>query len=183
MKKIVLVMSMIMVLFTNSLSFASDKENIFLFDKDEPTAHAVVDEQESKETVLEIGETKAKEDAKKEENTDSSSKEQEETEEITPATQKILDNTSKKDRKIAEYEDKYNDKTYAYTAYILDLIQMYSIPVCIIGIAIGSFNFYIIGEKKLDKREKGFSFIMAFLCGLVVFQVLPLIFALLVAGK
>ena len=55
--------------------------------------------------------------------------------------------------------------------------------MCVIGIALGAFNFYIIGEKKLDKREKGFSYIMAFLCGLAFFQALPLGFALLVAGK
>lgn len=104
-------------------------------------------------------------------------------EEMTPASTKIINNTSKKERKIAEYKDKYNDNTYAYTAYYLDLVQAYSIPVCIIGITIGAFNFYIIGEKKLDKKEKGFAFIMAFLCGLVFFQALPLVFALLVAGK
>ncbi len=101
----------------------------------------------------------------------------------TPATEKILKNISEKDRKIAEYTDKYNNRTYGITAYYLELAQVYSIPICIIGLSIGAFNFYIIGEKKLDKREQGFGMIMAFLCGIVFFQVLPLIFALLVAGK
>ena len=106
-----------------------------------------------------------------------------EAEGLNTASNKILSNYSNKEQKIAEYTDKYGDKTYAYTAYYLELIRVYSIPVCIIGITIGAFNFYIIGEKKLDKKEKGFSFIMAFLCGLVFFQVIPLIFALIVAGK
>lgn len=180
MKKIVLIMSMIMVLLCNSLSFATNKEEIFVFGGEDEATHAVADDEKS--VIIGTEESKEENDTSKNEISETS-KQKEETEEITPAGQKILSNSSKKERKIAEYEDKYNDKTYAYAAYILELIQMYSIPVCIIGIAIGAFNFYIIGEKKLDKREKGFSFIMAFLCGLVVFQTLPLIFALLVAGK
>ena len=90
---------------------------------------------------------------------------------------------SKKERKIAKYTDKYNNKTLAYTAYGLDVAQLYSIPVFIILITWGAFNCYIIGEKKLDKREHGFAMIVAGLVGLVVFQVLPFLFALLVIGK
>lgn len=149
MKKIILILSMVMILCSSTLSFA--------------TGEGILDE----DTVMvteESGEV-AKD------------------EEITPASEKILENMSKKERKIAEYTDKYNNKTYAYTAYYLDIIQLYSIPICIIGLTIGAFNFYIIGEKKLDKREQGFGFLIAFLCGLVFFQVLPFLFALLVAGK
>lgn len=104
-------------------------------------------------------------------------------ENLSGASEKILDNMSKKERKIAEYTDKYNDRNLATVAYVLDRIQLYSIPVCIIGLTWGAFNFYIIGEKKLDKKEQGFGFIVAFLCGLAVFQVIPFVFALLVAGK
>lgn len=103
--------------------------------------------------------------------------------ELTDASEKILENMSKKERKIAEYTDKYNDKNLATTAYVLDRIQLYSIPVCIIGLTWGAFNYFIIGEKKLDKKEQGFGYIVAFLVGLVIFQVIPLVFALLVAGK
>lgn len=103
--------------------------------------------------------------------------------ELSGASEKILENMSKKERKIAEYTDKYNDKNLATVAYVLDRIQLYSIPVCIIGLTWGAFNYYIIGEKKLDKKEQGFGFIVAFLCGLVVFQVIPFVFALLVAGR
>lgn len=149
MKKIILILSTVMVLFTGTLSFATndmaDDKEIFNF--------STVSGESVEDT------------------------------EMTPASEKIVENMSKKDRKIAEYTDKYNDKTLAVTAYYLDVIQLYSIPVCIIGLTIGAFNFYIIGEKKLDKREQGFSFILAFLCGLVFFQVLPFVFALLVAGK
>lgn len=103
--------------------------------------------------------------------------------ELSSASEKILENMSKKERKIAEYTDKYNDKSLATTAYALDRIQLYSIPVCIIGLTWGAFNYFIIGEKKLDKKEQGFGYIVAFLIGLVIFQVIPLVFALLVAGK
>ena len=102
-----------------------------------------------------------------------------EQEEKTPATDKILENISEKDRKIAEYTDKYNNETYGIIAYYLEIIQIYSIPVCIVGMTIGAFNLYIIGQKKLDKREQGFAMLMAFLVALVFFQVMPLIFALL----
>lgn len=102
---------------------------------------------------------------------------------LTQPAEKILSNMSNKERKIAEYTDKYNDKALGTTAYYLDVVRVYSIPVWIICLAIGGFNFGIIGEKKLDKREQGFGFIVASLCGFAISQVLPLIFALLVAGK
>ena len=153
MKKVFIIVCMIMTLFTNSLSFATSEETL-----------------ENSEDIYV-------------EETDKQDKKQESEEDVTPAAKKILNNASKKDRKIAEYTDKYGDKAYATTAYYLELIQLYSIPVCFIGLSIGALNYYIIGQKKLDKREQGFGFIVAFLCGFVFFQALPLIFALLVAGK
>lgn len=155
MKKIVLILTTVIMLISTSLTFASGSQQ----STERPSFSAEAISEESVENKVD------------------------KVEEVTPATDKILSNMSKKDRKIAEYTDKYNDKTYAYTAYYLDLIQLYSIPVCIIGITIGAFNFYIIGEKKLDKKEQGFGVIVACLCGLVFFQVLPFVFALLVAGK
>lgn len=153
MKKMVLILTMIIMVFTNSLSFAAEVSS-------DTGVFSTVESGDVKETTS-----------------------REEEKELTGASDKILSNMSKKDRKIAEYKDKYNDTAYAYTAYYLDLIQLYSIPVCIIGLTIGAFNFFIVGEKKLDKKEQGFSFIRAFLCALVIFQVLPFLFALLVAGK
>lgn len=98
-------------------------------------------------------------------------------------SKQVIQNISNKEKKIAEYTDKYNDKTYGTVAYYLNMFQKYSIPVCFIGFAIGALNFFIIGNKKLDKKEQGFGMIVAFLLGLAVFQVLPLIFALFVAGR
>lgn len=165
MKKSFLIISIVMVLLTSSFSFAIESGNI----------------DDSARPVETTEATKVEEEFKKSDTVQVEKKQEEQ--QVTPAAQKILNNSSKKDKKIAEYKQKYNDETFAHVAYWLDVIQLYSIPICIIGITIGAFNFYIIGEKKLDKREKGFSYIMAFLSGLVFFQVLPLIFALLVAGK
>ncbi len=99
-----------------------------------------------------------------------------------PAT--VIGNVKNREQKIAEYTEKYGgDPVYGKTAYYLGLAQKYSIPVCFIGLAIGALNFFIIGNKKLEKREQGFGMIVAFLLGLVVFQVLPLLYAIVVAGR
>lgn len=179
MKKIIIMLITIAVFCLNSISFATEQD--VLSNSERPVE--IIEAQEIESEFNETDETKKSESTIEEKADNKQVEINNEEKATTPASKKIIQNVSKKDAKIAEYTKKYNDKTFAYTAYYLDLIQLYSIPVCIIGITIGAFNFYIIGEKKLDKREKGFSFIMAFLSGLVFFQVLPLIFALLVAGK
>ncbi|MBQ9266722.1 MAG: hypothetical protein IJ217_00285 [Clostridia bacterium] len=107
------------------------------------------------------------------------------TERVTSnASETVLSNVTGRQEKIAEYTEKYGgDAVYGKTAYYLSLAQKYSIPICFIGLAIGALNFFIIGNKKLEKREQGFGMIIAFLLGLVVFQVLPLLFAIVVAGR
>lgn len=100
------------------------------------------------------------------------------------ASKTVLNNVKNREEKIAEYTAKYGgDAVYGKTAYYLNLAQKYSIPICFIGLAIGALNFFIIGNRKLEKREQGFGMIVAFLLGLVVFQVLPLLFAIVVAGR
>lgn len=100
------------------------------------------------------------------------------------ASDTVIKNVTSREEKIAEYTKKYGgDAFYGKTAYYLGVAQKYSIPICFIGLAIGALNFFIIGNKKLDKREQGFGMIVAFLLGLVVFQVLPLLFAIVVAGR
>lgn len=97
--------------------------------------------------------------------------------------EKIVKNSNNMNSKIEEYIEKYNDEMYGKVAYSLYIAQKYSIPVCFIILVLGSLNFFIIGGKKLEKREQGFGWIVMSLGGLVVFQVLPLIFALFVAGR
>lgn len=100
------------------------------------------------------------------------------------ASETVMNHMTNKEQKIAEYTEKYGgDEVYGKTAYYLGVAQKYSIPVCFIGLAIGAVNFFIIGNKKLEKKEQGFGMIVTFLLGLVVFQVLPLLFAIVVAGR
>ncbi len=102
---------------------------------------------------------------------------------LNDASNNVVNSNSRKDKRIAELTDKYNDSLYGHVAYYLEVVQKYSLPVCFIGITIGAFNFLIIGNKMLDKKEQGFGWIVGFTIGLVVFNVLPLIFALFVAGR
>lgn len=81
-----------------------------------------------------------------------------------------------------EYARKYGSESYGMTAYILNIIRIYSIPLCFVGIAIGALYQYILGTRRLDYKQKGFALIVAFITILVICQVLPLIFAIIVRG-
>lgn len=85
-------------------------------------------------------------------------------------------------KEIQEKIDLYGSEAYGMTAYILGKIQVYSIPLCFIGIAVGAIFQYVIGIRKLDLRDRGLRLIVAFVTILVICQVLPLIFAIVVRG-
>ena len=97
------------------------------------------------------------------------------------ATELLEMKESTKD-KMAEYVEKYGSTPYGITAYILNGLRIYSIPFCFIGIALGSIYQYVIGIRKLDVRDKGFALIITFVTILLICQVLPLIFAVVVNG-
>ena len=84
--------------------------------------------------------------------------------------------------KLDEYTEKYDSEAYGLAAYILNRVRIYSIPVCFIGIVIGALNQYVLGTRRLDKKNKGYGIIMTFVTLLVVCQVLPLIFTIVVIG-
>lgn len=84
--------------------------------------------------------------------------------------------------KLAEYIEKYGSTPYGLVAYGLNALRIYSIPFCFIGIAIGSIYQYVIGIRKLDVRDKGFNLIITFVTILLICQVLPLVFAIVVNG-
>lgn len=84
--------------------------------------------------------------------------------------------------KIDEYVDKYGSESYGITAFVLNQIRWYSIPLCFIGIAVGALYQYVLGTRRLDMKQKGFALIVAFITILVICQVLPLIFAIVVLG-
>ncbi len=81
-----------------------------------------------------------------------------------------------------EYIEKYGSTPYGVAAYILNIVRIYSIPLCFVGIAIGSIYQYVLGIRKLDVRDRGFMLIITFVTILLICQVLPLIFAVVVNG-
>lgn len=83
---------------------------------------------------------------------------------------------------LAEYQEKYGSNTYGLVAYILNGIRIYSIPLCFLGIALGAIYQYVLGIRKLDVRDKGFGLLISFVTILVICQVLPLIFTIVVQG-
>ena len=83
---------------------------------------------------------------------------------------------------VATYVEKYGSTTFGVAAYILNLVRIYSIPLCFVGIAIGSIYQYVLGVRKLDVRDKGFMLVITFVTILLICQVLPLIFAIVVNG-
>lgn len=103
--------------------------------------------------------------------------------ESSNASEVTLKNLKTKEEKIAYYTEKYGDKTEGTVAYYISIVQKYSVPVCFLGLIWGAFNCFIIGNKKLQKREQGFNMIIAFIIGLVAFQAIPLIYAIFVAGR
>ncbi len=84
--------------------------------------------------------------------------------------------------KLDEYIGKYGSTPYGVAAYILNIVRIYSIPFCFVGIAIGSIYQYVLGIRKLDVRDRGFMLIITFVTILLICQVLPLIFAIVVNG-
>ena len=82
--------------------------------------------------------------------------------------------------KVQDYIEKYGSTPYGVAAFILNALRIYSIPCCFIGIAVGSVYQYVIGIRKLDTRDKGFALIVTFVTILLICQVLPLIFAIVV---
>ena len=79
-----------------------------------------------------------------------------------------------------DYKEKYGSDIYGTVAYILNLVRIYSIPLCFLGIAIGAIHQYVIGVRKLDTLEKGMALIVTFVTILIICQILPLAFTVFV---
>jgi len=84
--------------------------------------------------------------------------------------------------KIEKYKEKYKSDTYGVVAYVLDTLRFFSIPLCFIGIVIGTLYQYILGTRRLDLKHRGFKLIISFVTIFVIFQVLPLAFTVVVLG-
>ena len=85
--------------------------------------------------------------------------------------------------KKAKYTEKYGSEAYWLAGFILEeVVRVYSIPVCFIGIAIGAVFQYAMGTRRLDYKHRGFGLIITFVTILVICQVLPFIYAIVVVG-
>ena len=90
---------------------------------------------------------------------------------------KLKENQAKS---LEEYKAKYGSDSYGLTAYILHVVQVYSIPFCSLGIIISIIYKVIIGARHLENAEKGLGMIVAVVTLTIICQVLPLVFALVV---
>ena len=81
---------------------------------------------------------------------------------------------------LEEYQKKYGSDTYGFTAYVLHIVQIYSIPFCFLGIVISIIYKVVIGERHLENAEKGLGMIVAIVTITIICQILPLIFAIVV---
>ena len=88
---------------------------------------------------------------------------------------KIKENSAKT---LEEYKQKYGSDAYGLTAYVLNIIRIYSIPLCFLGIAVSAIYQYVIGIRKLDTQEKGLVMMISFVT--ILCQILPLAFAIVV---
>lgn len=93
---------------------------------------------------------------------------------------KLVEIKETQTKSLDDYKTKYGSDSYGLVAYILNLVRIYSIPFCFLGIAIGAIHQYVIGIRKLDTLEKGMGLIVTFVTLLVICQILPLAFAMFV---
>lgn len=93
---------------------------------------------------------------------------------------KLVEIKENQTKSLQDYQEKYGSDAYGLVAYILNIVRIYSIPFCFLGIAIGAIHQYVIGIRKLDTLEKGMGLIVTFVTLLIICQVLPLAFAMFV---
>ncbi len=104
------------------------------------------------------------------------------TETAQSTTGKIIEIKDKELKTLEEYKEAYGSDAYGLTAFLLNKIRVYSIPFGFVAIIIAAIYQYIIGIKKLDVRDKGFALMIASVTIVVICQVLPLVFAIVVKG-
>lgn len=94
----------------------------------------------------------------------------------------LIDMKDKEEKTLEDYKESYGSDTYGFTAYILNKVQIYSIPFCFVGIAVSAIYQYVLGIRKLDTRDKGFMVMISIVTIFIIAQVLPLVFAVVVKG-
>lgn len=97
-------------------------------------------------------------------------------------TGQLIEIKEKELNTLEEYKKSYGSDAYGLTAYLLNKVRLYSIPFGFVAIVISAIYQYVIGIRKLDVRDKGFGVMIASITILVICQVLPLVFAIVVKG-
>ena len=98
------------------------------------------------------------------------------------ATTNLVEMKNKALEALKDYQVAYGNNTYGLVAYILNIVRIYSIPFGFVGIVLAAIYRYVIGIRKLDVQDKGFGVLVAIITVMVICQVLPLIFAIVVRG-
>lgn len=98
------------------------------------------------------------------------------------ASSNLVDLKDKAWKALEDYQAAYGNDTYGLVAYFLNIVRIYSIPFGFVGIVIAAIYRYVIGIRKLDVQDKGFGVLVAIITVMVICQVLPLIFAIVVRG-
>ena len=167
MKKIILLILTFVVLNgLNLISFGTD--NVIMPQTSEDVVEITTQTEEEPEK------TEEKKTEKKEKNNENVK--------MNQASEEIINTMSKKEERIQLLTEKYNNKALGTVAYGLEVVRFYSTPIFFIFLTIGAFNFFIVGNKKLDKKEQGFGWMTACIIGWVVFQCIPLVFTLVTLG-
>ena len=92
----------------------------------------------------------------------------------------IIEIKEKELKEIKDYNEAYGSEAYGMTAYILNKIRIFSIPFLFVGIALAAIYQYVIGIRRIELREQGFSLMVIMITIFVICQILPLIFAIVV---
>jgi len=100
----------------------------------------------------------------------------------TNTMNQLVEMKDKEKKTLEDYQEAYGSETYGLTAYMLNRVQIYSIPFCFVGVAISAIYQYVLGIRKLDTRDKGFAIMISIITIFIIAQVLPLIFAIVVKG-
>lgn len=95
-------------------------------------------------------------------------------------TNQFIEIKEKSIKELEDYTELYGNSSYGMTAYILNIIRIYSIPACFVGIAIAAIYQYVLGVRKIDVRDRGLILMVSFITIFVICQILPLIFAIVV---
>ena len=100
----------------------------------------------------------------------------------TETKSELVELKEKSLKTLDDYNVAYGNKTYGLVAYILNIVRLYSIPLCFLGIAISAIYQHILGIRHIEARQKGFNSMIAIITVFVICQVLPLVFAIVVKG-